>query len=463
MTQLISTMPCNGVKTVHTNGDIWHDPAGVCVSYHQDETSPTSEILLCQDGVMMHKSFTTSHCMGSPDEVLAYCEEMIEPENDIESCESNCAASGCTYLHVTYYSKTTGCNSWDGSGTPSALSTSTEFETVSGNDYPTIILNWCLSNSTMISNGTAILNLTYATADCSGDPVQSDVERLLGPRCKSNYLFGSFYSVSAVKYEVVTAENTYDTTSVPTGHPIAPASIPEYTPTAPPSAIASTPTDINQLQGNHVDDTTLLIAVICLGFIAFIVVYVYNTYIRRKRMKATDEDVIEEPGAPRVNSNDAKEELLSILSEWGLSQYYTIVVESQGYDRVEDWMDITVEQLEKDMTFKPGHAQRFVKKTKQYFEAMDIDDVKVEVIQKQNTDGLNAKVEVQAVIAVARRYSSDHEDEGAEALYARQQTEELFDTQKKTKDGEITTGGNTTDSKINVSLLMQGSVSKTQQ
>eukprot|EP01083_Nonionella_stella_P301413 1033847_1 len=439
MTQLISTMPCNGVKTVHTNGDIWHDPAGVCVSYHQDETSPTSEILLCQDGVMMHKSFTTSHCMGSPDEVLAYCEEMIEPENDIESCESNCAASGCTYLHVTYYSKTTGCNSWDGSGTPSALSTSTEFETVSGNDYPTIILNWCLSNSTMISNGTAILNLTYATADCSGDPVQSEVEFHLGYICQSDIIYYPISVISAWKYEALTASNTYDTI-IPTARQIAHDSIPTaYAPTAQPNTmitnslfITAATTGVNQ--GNHGDELlTALIAIICFGVI--LIAFAYILCIRGKTALETHDEIMEEPGSPQVNSDDTKPQLLAILSDWRLSQYYTILVETQGYDQVDDWMDISVEQLENDMNFKPGHAQRFVKKTKQYFkqkenEAMD------EIIQKKHSEGLtvlavkegNAEVE----IALTRKYSSDEEDE------------KLYDPPQTTTGGEITTGGKLT-------------------
>eukprot|EP01083_Nonionella_stella_P128690 390011_1 len=425
-------MPCNGAYGYY-KGTAWYTPAGVCIT----TDAATSKILLCKDEVLIYKSFTTnSNCMGSPDDVFAYCEEMESTEANY-SCESNCEASGCTYLHVTSYSDVTGCNS-DGSGTPS-ISSYTSAVTARGNAHPTIILNWCLSNTTMISNETAILKLTYPTTDCSGDPVQSEVEFHLGYICQSDIIYYPISVISAWKYEALTASNTYDTI-IPTARQIAHDSIPTaYAPTAQPNTmitnslfITAATTGVNQ--GNHGDELlTALVAIICFGVI--LIAFAYILCIRGKTALETHDEIMEEPGSPQVNSDDTKPQLLAILSDWRLSQYYTILVETQGYDQVDDWMDISVEQLENDMNFKPGHAQRFVKKTKQYFkqkenEAMD------EIIQKKHSEGLtvlavkegNAEVE----IALTRKYSSDEEDE------------KLYDPPQTTTGGEITTGGKLT-------------------
>ena len=44
---------------------------------------------------------------------------------------------------------------------------------------------------------------------------------------------------------------------------------------------------------------------------------------------------------------------------WG-TQYNQILIKESGYDDIEDWQDITSENL-KEMGFKNGHTKKFVR------------------------------------------------------------------------------------------------------
>eukprot|EP01084_Bolivina_argentea_P062439 114181_1 len=63
-----------------------------------------------------------------------------------------------------------------------------------------------------------------------------------------------------------------------------------------------------------------------------------------------------------------KQKLSLLLKEWKLARYTGKLIDEMGYDDIEDWKDITEEELRNDMGFKKGHAQRFIRNTKDYFQ-----------------------------------------------------------------------------------------------
>eukprot|EP01084_Bolivina_argentea_P184981 319018_1 len=62
------------------------------------------------------------------------------------------------------------------------------------------------------------------------------------------------------------------------------------------------------------------------------------------------------------NENNNSE---NILQEWNLSQYtHTLIIEN-GYEDIEDWTQLSLNELKK-MGFKPGHCKKFQRKVKEY-------------------------------------------------------------------------------------------------
>ena len=68
-----------------------------------------------------------------------------------------------------------------------------------------------------------------------------------------------------------------------------------------------------------------------------------------------------------VDEVDEHEICVKLLKEWKLEKYIKILVDDNGYEDVEDWRDLSVDEL-KLYGFKDGHAKKFVRKTKAYFD-----------------------------------------------------------------------------------------------
>eukprot|EP01084_Bolivina_argentea_P305923 528532_1 len=74
------------------------------------------------------------------------------------------------------------------------------------------------------------------------------------------------------------------------------------------------------------------------------------------------------------NQNEEKEDddfAAQLLTKWGLKKYINILIDEMGFDDIIDWKSITENELENDMKFKRGHARKFIRKTKEYFELKD--------------------------------------------------------------------------------------------
>eukprot|EP01084_Bolivina_argentea_P237041 398475_1 len=77
--------------------------------------------------------------------------------------------------------------------------------------------------------------------------------------------------------------------------------------------------------------------------------------------KKDDEKAIE--AAPQKKGIEACKEL---LDEWGLSKYFETLCDDEGYDDIDDWEELTVDELVNDINFKKPHAKRFIKKHKEW-------------------------------------------------------------------------------------------------
>ena len=62
---------------------------------------------------------------------------------------------------------------------------------------------------------------------------------------------------------------------------------------------------------------------------------------------------------------------IQLLRNWGLQSYEKVFVHDCGYDDVRDWYDLTVDDLQ-DVTFKPGHAKKLIRKLKEYRNCVDL-------------------------------------------------------------------------------------------
>ena len=76
-------------------------------------------------------------------------------------------------------------------------------------------------------------------------------------------------------------------------------------------------------------------------------------------------------GNNNVNKDDKKElndvqddvEIArATLKEWNLSKYEEKLIDEEGYDNVNDWMELTEGELINDIGMKKGHCKRFLKK-----------------------------------------------------------------------------------------------------
>eukprot|EP01083_Nonionella_stella_P147503 465519_1 len=75
-----------------------------------------------------------------------------------------------------------------------------------------------------------------------------------------------------------------------------------------------------------------------------------------------DDDIVREINDTKAKQSEIREHQL--LIEWGLDQYISLLIEEKGYDDVEDWKDLSIDDLQ-TMGLKEGHSKRFVRKVKQ--------------------------------------------------------------------------------------------------
>ena len=68
--------------------------------------------------------------------------------------------------------------------------------------------------------------------------------------------------------------------------------------------------------------------------------------------------------------NDDDNVCYKLLKEWRLERYIEILIDENGYDDVQDWNDLSVEEL-KRYGFKDGHAKKFMRETKAYFNKLN--------------------------------------------------------------------------------------------
>eukprot|EP01084_Bolivina_argentea_P163808 284912_1 len=56
-----------------------------------------------------------------------------------------------------------------------------------------------------------------------------------------------------------------------------------------------------------------------------------------------------------------------LISDWGLSKYFKVLCEDEGWEDPEDWDDLTVDELMSDpLKFRKPHAKKFVRKYKEW-------------------------------------------------------------------------------------------------
>ena len=61
---------------------------------------------------------------------------------------------------------------------------------------------------------------------------------------------------------------------------------------------------------------------------------------------------------------------VKLLKEWKLERYIKVLIIDNGYDDIEDWNDLGIEELRR-YGFLEGHAKKFVRKTKAYFDKLN--------------------------------------------------------------------------------------------
>ena len=92
--------------------------------------------------------------------------------------------------------------------------------------------------------------------------------------------------------------------------------------------------------------------------------YIYSDKHLRNQVGDDEKKMVNDDG------NDMNEDdniCYRLLKEWKLSEYIEILIDENGYDDIELWSDLSVAEL-KRYGFKDGHAKKFVKKTRAYFD-----------------------------------------------------------------------------------------------
>ena len=89
--------------------------------------------------------------------------------------------------------------------------------------------------------------------------------------------------------------------------------------------------------------------------------YIYSDHHLRNQV-GDDEKKMDDNGDDNV--------CYKLLKEWKLEKYVQVLMIDNGYDDVELWNDLSVEEL-KRYGFLEGHAKKFVKKTRAYLDKLN--------------------------------------------------------------------------------------------
>merc|ERR1712130_1053842 len=69
---------------------------------------------------------------------------------------------------------------------------------------------------------------------------------------------------------------------------------------------------------------------------------------------------------------DIKElEVIKLLKRWKLEQYINILIVDKGFEEVEDWKDLSLDDLQR-FGFKEGHSKKFMRKLNEHFGAKEV-------------------------------------------------------------------------------------------
>ena len=117
-----------------------------------------------------------------------------------------------------------------------------------------------------------------------------------------------------------------------------------------------------------------LIGIILVVIIGLVIAFGMN-YAKKKREEAvnTKENLLME---------SLNNETSEVLKKWGLSEYEDVLINEKGYDDIEQWKDLKIEDLD-EMGFKEGHSRKFMKKVQEHF--MDV-MVETEIDKEQEQD-----------------------------------------------------------------------------
>merc|ERR1712083_934831 len=80
-----------------------------------------------------------------------------------------------------------------------------------------------------------------------------------------------------------------------------------------------------------------------------------STNLKKVRTETVDTDIELEDMYKTEQS-----EGVALLRQWQLSEYIVILIEKEGYELVEDWKELTIDDLRR-FGFKEGHAKRFMR------------------------------------------------------------------------------------------------------
>ena len=68
----------------------------------------------------------------------------------------------------------------------------------------------------------------------------------------------------------------------------------------------------------------------------------------------------------KVKKNNSTQEIQKLLKDWSLTNYLSSF-ENNGCTDIEDWKDLTLEELKSDINMKIGHAKKFLRLVNAYF------------------------------------------------------------------------------------------------
>merc|ERR1712228_351444 len=65
-----------------------------------------------------------------------------------------------------------------------------------------------------------------------------------------------------------------------------------------------------------------------------------------------------------------EKESIKLLRFWGLEQYTKVLIVREGYDEIEDWKELTFDDLI-SYGFKGGHSKKFLRKVLEHFDGKE--------------------------------------------------------------------------------------------